>query len=325
MFSKIKFKCLAIVLVCFALIPVQLGAQETLAEPKSAKNLFKTLKYASPPSRFFTAPTSRILRTMEVTIAVGSTFGITGQGGLYGGVGLGLGDVAEVEFNSTEIFNGLTGKAERFPTRLFKVGVIPERFTRHWYVPNLAVQLRTTTWGKPVDRNARLTTALASDFSRANDGASPDWLEFESRFTTLYLVAGKEGALGGLHLGWSITDIRTKAGSQWIVLPGPGYYDLLDLPELKRTIAAPYGGLVIRANDNTLLMAEIEPVPKYYYDVFEKKLDIRRTWLGIAGVRFFLLEWLTWDTAVRYRSDSDGIADSEINVMINMNLPLKRP
>jgi len=45
--------------------------------------------------------------------------------------------------------------------------------------------------------------------------------------------------------------------------------------------------------------------------------------LGIAGVRFFLTNWLSWDTGVRYQSNFAGIADAEINIAANLIVPLK--
>ena len=92
---------------------------------------------------------------------------------------------------------------------------------------------------------------------------------------------------------------------------------------MKKEILKPFGGIFINANDKTLIIAEVEAVPQFDYDYKAQKVRIRHAWLGIAGVRFFLTNWLSWDTGVRYQSSFEGIADAEINLAANLILPLK--
>jgi hypothetical protein len=51
--------------------------------------------------------------------------------------------------------------------------------------------------------------------------------------------------------------------------------------------------------------------------------NIARKFQYQFGVRFFIARWLSLDTGVKYLSSAKGIADSEVNVGLNMMVPLK--
>ena len=286
-------------------------------------HLFQTLNTASMPTKFFFAPSAQVLSSMEVYLAGGSAFGVEEEGGFLGRAGLGIGDVAEVEFSTTQFINQLTGHTTRFPARSFKIALVPERFKRYWFVPNIVAHLRTTSWGSVVDKGHRLSADMRAGYEKTNYGESLTSLSTSSRFTTLYVAAGKECELGGITVGFSLTDVRTKEGWQNIYNNNTYIYDYIKLPKMKKEILKPFGGITINANDKTQIMAEVEAVPQFDYDYKAQKVRIRHAWLGIAGVRFFLTNWFSWDTGVRYQSSFDGIADAEINLAVNLILPLK--
>lgn len=281
---------------------------------------FKFLNRASEPTKFFFAPTSRILKSLEVMIITGGFFGVEENGALFNHIGIGLGNIAEVEFSSSNISNKLTGESSTLPTSVFKVGLIPERYTRLWYVPQMSLQLRSTPWRSVAEQHSKLLAENKTSYL----GKNLNRLNVTSRFTTLYFVTGKDGASGGLHFGLSLMDVRTQQGRQWLY--DEVHFDYIDvkIPEMKKEILAPFGGMYIRANPQTWLMAEIEPIPCFGYDVKNRTVHIRRAWLGIGGIRFFIGNWLSLDTGVKYQSDFDGIADAEINIGLNMMIPFKK-
>ncbi len=282
------------------------------------------LQVASRPSKFFFAPTARVLHSMEISLSGGSSFGVEESGGLLARCGLGLGGVAEMEFSTTQVVNQLTGKETRFPARAFKVNLMPARFAERTFIPSIAAQLRTTSWGSVVEREYAVASAVAEDYAKTYSNTRLDGLSLQTRFTTLHLAAGKEGDLGGIHLGISLTDVRTKGGGQWIFDEKTFMYTYHAIPPKQENLLDPFGGIFINANETTQIMAEMGVVPTFRYNVAEKTIDITKAWAGIAGVRFFMARWISWDVGVRYLSTYAGIADAEISMALNLILPLKQ-
>jgi len=283
-------------------------------------NFIKNFASASEPSRFFFAPTSSILKSLEVMITTGGFFGVEEDKVLFSQLTVGLGNIAEVEFSTSNISNRLTGEASAIPTSVFKVALIPQRFTQHWYIPQMALQLRSTSW-RPL---AKESSQLLSENQASYDNQRLNHLRVNSRFTTLYYVVGKDFPFGGFHCGVSLSDIRTQSGHQVLYDEALYSYIPITIPELKKQILAPFGGLYFRATEDTWLMAEVEPIPRYGYDVKSRIVSIQQAWLGIGGIRFYIGKWLSLDTGVKYQSDFDGIADAEINIGFNLLMPLKK-
>ncbi len=279
---------------------------------------------ASHPSKFFFAPTARVLNSLEISLSGGSSFGVEESGGLLARCGLGLGGVAEIEFSTTQVINQLTGKETRFPARTFKVNLMPARFAERSFIPSIAAQLRTTSWGSVVERDYAVAPAVRDDYAKNYSNMRLDGLSLQTRFTTLHLAAGKEGDLGGIHLGISLTDVRTKGGGQWIFDENTLMYNYHTIPAKQKNLLDPFGGVFINANEATQVMAELGVVPTFRYNVAEMTIDITKAWAGIAGVRFFMAKWISWDVGVRYLSTYAGIADAEISMALNLILPLKR-
>ncbi|MDZ7261937.1 MAG: hypothetical protein ONB05_07525 [candidate division KSB1 bacterium] len=289
-------------------------------ESRKPLPLSRVLSQASEPSRLFVAPTSRVLGSLEFHFSGGSSFGVEENSSFLGKVSLGLGGIAEVEFSTSKVINKLTGEATTLPTSIFKVLLVPQRFSQLWYIPQVALQLRSSSWRSLANEGTRPTAEASADYMGRNLAS----LSLSSRFTTLYLVVGKDGALGGLYGGCSLTDVRTQRGWQWIYDRNTYTSLWMEIPELQKNILAPWGGLIIVANPSTRLMAEVEAIPMFDYNVPIRTVRIRHAWLGIAGVRFFMGKWLSLDTGVKYQSDYKGIADTEINLGLNVVLPVAR-
>jgi hypothetical protein len=69
-------------------------------------------------------------------------------------------------------------------------------------------------------------------------------------------------------------------------------------------------------------MAEMQSVPVFDFDVPRQKVVISRAWLGVAGIRFFISNWLTLDAGVKCQSNDKGIADAEIRLGGNCVIPV---
>lgn len=268
-----------------------------LQSPKEKRPWYQTMLSAPAElPRLFNVPTAEVLGSLDLYFTGGGAFGIEKERNFLGHAGLGLGDIAEVEFATQAVINSLQQGSSSVPTSAFKMQMLRERER----LPAVAASLRgTTSW----------------HYLEGND---PN-VSFETRLTKLYLVGSKQFGQTTAHFGVGLTDVRVRNPRGW------RFYNPAE-KELQHNLVAPFGGVSIQANPKAQVMIEIEGLPSYNF-VEGGTYDgdgIKNIWAGVIGVRFYFTNWLAADTGVRYRSDFDGIADANIQANINMLLPLGR-
>ena len=282
-------------------------------------SVFDRFKHASVPTKTFSTPTGKVLNSLEIMVIMGSSFGIEESNGFLGKIAVGLGGIAEVEFTRSSFMDNLTGKQKNLPTSVFKMSIIPQRFTRYWFVPFVSLQLHSTPWSSNVDPASKLQSEVKADYMEMNLSR----MNMENRFTTLYGIVGKEIGFISLHGGLTLTDVRVRNGYQWIYHQDLGYDVYETIPDMQKNLIAPFGNVTILANEDTRLMAELQAIPFMDYNIKSQQVEIKKTWRAIVGVRFFVTPWISLDTGVKYLSSAKGIADSEVNAGINFVIPVK--
>lgn len=293
-----------------------------VAIPVKAQGKLKPLEFmksASVPSRLFNIPTSDVLQSMEFSFSGGGAFGVEDGGALLRKFIVGLGGIAEVEISTAGITNRLTGEPENLSTSSFKVNLIPERYQSLGYLPNISVQLRSSSWRSLEGKEEK----IRAEYTEVSEGQNLVAINLKNRFSTLYLIIGKRWTFGGFQIGLSQTDVRTQKGVRRFYDHAWNKDTWETIPEMKKIFTAPFGGVEIAANNNTRLMAEIQTIPLFDYDVKKRKMKISKAWMGVAGVRFFITEWFSLDTGVKYLSEHLGIADAEIDIGVNIMVPVR--
>jgi hypothetical protein len=284
--------------------PANSAAQPLQRAKPDQPRWYKTmLKEPAVLPRLFNVPTANVLGSLDLYFTGGGAFGIEKERNFLGRAGLGLGDIAEVEFATQSVINSLQSGSSSLPTSAFKMLVMRERHG----LPAIAMALRgTTSW--------RYLTSNIPD----------NVFTFETRLTKLYLVASKRAGKVTGHLGLGLTDVRVRNISNWSYQSNQP--PLVFTAELQQNLWAPFGGLSIQANPKTQVMIEVEGLPSYDFKQGNSyhASDIKNIWAGVVGVRFYFANWLAADTGVRYRSDFDGIADANIQANINLLLPVGR-
>jgi hypothetical protein len=280
-------------------------------------------KRISNPSRLFNVPMAGVLRSAEICLTGGSSFGVEGNSALVRNLSIGLGGIAEAEISSSGLTNALTGESESFAMSSFKVNLIPESLQRSRFLPNVVAQLKSSSW-KSINNESGAIRAMYTDVSSVS-GENLLSLGIEERFSVLLLIIGKRWGFAGFQAGAAATDIRLKNGRRWYSMVSPadsrGVYSA-EIPEKQRNTWAPIGGIELRANEHTKIMVEIQSVPVFDFDVRRQDVVISDAWLGVAGIRFFIQDWLTLDAGVKYQSDDRGIADAEIRLAGNCVIPV---
>lgn len=257
------------------------------------------------PRRLFIIPVADVLRSMEVNIGGGSAFGVRKgeKRPFLGHIRVGLGDVVEVEVSTLGIINRLSEGTASITTGAFKLKLLPES---KWF-PAIGGALRSSLWHTE-ERGA---------------------VKFQRRLSTLYFVASKTFGKASMHAGVSVSDLRIRTRtindenisptSQWVKDKDRDYYN--------KNLVGPFLGLRLELNPTTFLMLEVEQIAKYDFNIENPVVsqdNISTEWMGIAGVRFFFLNWLALDTGIMYRSDYYGIGDAHIEAGLNINLSLPK-
>ncbi|UCE21115.1 MAG: hypothetical protein JSV46_02440 [Candidatus Aminicenantes bacterium] len=256
------------------------------------------------PKRLFVIPIADVLRSLEINLGGGTSFGVKKEETrpFLGHIRLGLGGVAEVEVSTLGIINELSDGSTVIPTAAFKIRFISEGKWR----PAVAAALRSSLWHVE-ERDVPLMFAV----------------KYQKRLSTLYLVASKTFNEVSVHAGVCISDlrIRTTTTLDDPLSPSQPEIDSTGKEYFNKNLFGPFVGLKVKLNPKTFLMMELEQIAAYKFDestfvVSEDNIDVE--WMGIVGVRFFFVNWLSLDAGVMFRSDYHGIGDAHIQTGLNV-------
>jgi hypothetical protein len=276
-------------------------------EERPKKPAVKIYEGPVDPRRLFLIPTADVLGPLEISLGGGSVIGEMREEKrpFLGRMSIGLGDVAEIEASTVGIVSGLAKGSAAIPTVAFKLKFLPE--TNRFPFAGIAGALRSSPW-RSEQRNE---------------------VKFEKRVSTLYFVASKTLGPVSMHTGLSINDlrIRTRNATGDPISPNADEKDKMDRDYFNKNLFSPFAGLEVKVNPRTLLMLEYESIPEYKFEEENPEVNpdkINEVWMVIAGVRYFIFDWLPLDTGVLYRGDYHGIGDMHIQAGLNVNLPLPR-
>jgi len=264
------------------------------------------------PPRLFTVPAARVLSSLDVRLTGGGAFGVATDRSFLGTVGIGLGDIAEVEFSTVRMVTNITRGSSVFPTSAFKIMLIPEN---RWHIPTLAIAFRNSANWQDVQSDERVLEADASHAGFADKGIYN--IGYDTRFTTMFGVTTIRLWFLCVHAGLSLTDVRVRDLSVNSYISG----DYADPQEKQKNHIGGFLGFDIESNPQTKLMFELKTVSNYQYNVDTKEIDVSEAYLAIGGVRFFFNRWLSTDVGVWYQSTFRGIADLQIKLGLNLFIP----
>ncbi|MFQ6674551.1 MAG: hypothetical protein ACE5GH_07190 [Fidelibacterota bacterium] len=250
---------------------------------------------------------------MDMRLMGGGAFGVATDRSFLGKVGIGLGDIAEVEFSTVGMVTNISRGSSVFPTSAFKLLLIPEN---RWHIPTLAIAFRSSANWQDVRSDEKVLRAAPGGFKDDEAGMIRN-IDYDTRFTTMYGVTTLRLWFLNLHAGVSLTDVRVKELTV-------GYYSSEShfAPEEKQmNLMGGFIGLDIESNPQTKLMFEAQTVSNYRYNVEARQIEVSEAYLATGGVRFFFNRWLSTDVGVWYQSTFRGIADLQIKLGLNLFIP----
>jgi len=285
---------------------------QSIQQANYQKNINFLIERVEPP-RLFNIPTARVLSSKDFNLTGGGAFGVGTKQSLLGTVGIGLGNIAEVEFSTMGLVNNIANGSPVVTTSAFKIKLIPENFLGMRFFPILAIAIRSSSDWKQINSDEKVV--------KANDAWSENCIaniNYATRFTILYGVSSLSLGPINLHGGISLTDIRIK---DTMVEYWNDYLYQYDPEEIQKNLIGGFAGIEIARNPQTKIMCEIETVSNWEYNSENETVEVHQSYLFVGGVRFFFTKWLSIDTGVWYQDNFRGIADSQIKLGLNVLIP----
>ena len=292
-------------------------SQRITEKQSEARHKRRFISERVDPPRLFSVPSARVLRSMDIRLMGGGAFGVATDKSFLGTVGIGLGDIAEVEFSTIGMVNNIARGSTVFPTSAFKIMIIPEN---KWHIPTLAVAFRSSANWAGVQSDSKVLRANFRDFVEFDDSGNLQNISaigYDTRFTTMYGVTTLKLWFVSLHAGVSLTDVRVKE----LLVSYQGWDSRSDPGEKQKNLIGGFVGLDIESNPQTKSMFELRTVSNYEYNTKSRKIEVSEALLAIGGVRFFFNRWLSTDVGVLYLSTFKGIADLQIKMSLNIFIP----
>ena len=273
------------------------------------------------PPRLFTIPTAYVLGSKDISLMGGGAFGVAMQRSFLGTIGIGLGNVAEVEFSTVGLINNISNGSPNVSTSAFKLQIIPEDFLGIGFFPIVALSIRSSADWKDVQSDWSTLNADKSFYDynsfTGRKECAINSIGYNTRFTIMHGVTTLPLGPINLHAGLSLTDVRVKE----TVVDYIWEDDNEDLAEKQVNLIGGFAGFDIESNPQTKIMFEAKSVANYMYNMDTKEIEVTHTYTAIGGVRFFFTQWLSIDTGVLYQTNYSGLADSQIKLGLNLFLP----
>ncbi|MBU2446777.1 MAG: hypothetical protein KJ666_14565 [Bacteroidetes bacterium] len=280
---------------------------------KLAEQVDKPFSFDHLTGRLFSIPQAEVLRSLDLSLLVGGSFGISNTDGFIGTLSLGLGGFGDIEMSTISLLGSVFSKSENFASLGLKVAALKENET----LPGLSFGLRTNNqWN--TSRNENIQTA-ASDLGMYGLSST----EYEARMTTFYTAFSKRiNQVAKVHLGIGVTDLRYKNVRSYFISPP---YSYSEQSEQKKNMILAFGGIDFNLNERTSLMFEAQTIPYFKVDPKKGSVEPSKRIAGVAGLRFVVSKWLILDSGVRYQDNYKGLADAEIKIALNgfINLGFK--
>ncbi|MGH2569355.1 MAG: hypothetical protein ACRDGA_13540, partial [Bacteroidota bacterium] len=77
------------------------------------------------------------------------------------------------------------------------------------------------------------------------------------------------------------------------------------------------GGFAMELNPRTKVIAEVQTIPFFNYNITRDELQLEHMYVGALGIRFALGKAFTLDSGIRYQSNFVGLADTQVRVALN--------
>jgi len=259
------------------------------------------------PRRLFYLADANVLSSFEITLGFGTHLGFASEEQRFPYLfhaGIGLGDIAELEFRSVEIVNKLGKGKPELITGALKLGLSEGRFFAAQPAVAGVIRLTISNWGSEEHPKGKF--------------------DFQKKLDTYHLIFSKQlksvrlhGGIGKNILRFRIRDAVT--GEYIVALDSLNYIN-------RQGPIRFFGGLQWRVNTFSMFMLENWYLAKYNLHEAQPaqntKEDLEEQHLVSVGIRFFPSRGLAFDAAVIKRTGLSEVDDDGISFKLGLNFGL---
>jgi len=264
--------------------------------------------------RLFISPTATMLESATLNISGGGIFGVDSRGSGRSHFRIGIGGVGELAFSQQEIFTNIFPNGTTLDTKSLKIVIIPELKFGKSISSTFSGMVRSSDWTGQV--SSRRAISLDADFSSVGLQSAG----FETRFASFYFIGTIKYKSATVHFGPIITDFRYKNLSL-------RFFDTLPFVDTNEHSVVRTGGFVgitNMINPSTMMIFDVTTIPRLHLDARSPSISLREDILAMWGLRYFMHEFISLDTAMRYYYSQTELSDIQVKIGLNVNLPLRK-
>lgn len=266
--------------------------------------------------RLFISPTATMLESATLNISGGGIFGVDSRGSGRSHFRIGIGGVGELAFSQQEIFTNIFPNGTTLDTKSLKIVIIPELKFGKSISSTFSGMVRSSDWTGEIivsERGRLLSDADFVSVGLQNAG-------FETRFASFYFIGTIKYKSATLHFGPIISDFRYRNLSLRFLEKD----SFFDNEEHSRVRSGGFIGFTNMINPSTMMIFDVTSIPRLHLNASTASISLRQDILAMWGLRYFMHEFISLDTAMRYYYSQTELSDIQVKIGLNVNLPLRK-
>ena len=268
--------------------------------------------------QLFVSPTATMIESATINVSGGGVFGLDTQGSWRNNIRVGIGGVGELALSQQEIFTNIFPNGMRLQTKSLKIMAFPTIKIGKSAEFSFSGMVRSADWIGQKSEGGIL--ADDSDFVNATLTAAT----FEIRFASLYLINSFEYKNASIHFGPILTDFRYRN----LALRFRLHDSFADNEEHSIKGNGAFIGFTNMVNPSTMLLIDFTTVPRLNLELDvenqEHSVNFTHDYIILWGLRYFLHDYISFDSAVRYYNSKSELSDIQVKLGVNVILPIKR-
>lgn len=268
--------------------------------------------------QLFVSPAAPMIESGSINLSGGGVFGMDTQGSWRNHFRFGIGGVGELAFSQQEIFSNIFPNGARLQTRSLKIVALPTMNFGKSAAISFSGMVRSADWTGQKSNYSYIDAQ--ADFAAASLTSA----NFDTRFASFYLISTFEYKNTAIHFGPILTDFRYRN----LALKFALYDSYLDNEEHSKKGNGAFFGFTNMVNPSTMLIFDITTVPRLNLNVNveeqEYSVSFTHDYLILWGLRYFLHDYFSFDSAVRFYNSKSELSDIQVKLGVNVNLPIKR-
>ena len=268
--------------------------------------------------QLFVSPTATMIESATINVSGGGVFGLDTQGSWRNNIRVGIGGVGELALSQQEIFTNIFPNGMRLQTKSLKIMAFPTIKIGKSAEFSFSGMVRSADWIGQKSEGGIL--ADDSDFVNATLTAAT----FEIRFASLYLINSFEYKNASIHFGPILTDFRYRN----LALRFRLHDSFADNEEHSIKGNGAFIGFTNMVNPSTMLLIDFTTVHRLNLELDvenqEHSVNFTHDYIILWGLRYFLHDYISFDSAVRYYNSKSELSDIQVKLGVNVILPIKR-